>query len=182
MKNNLIAEVYDALGGADGFSRWARSHKAAFYQMYVKTDTPQASQVESDPAELAGLVESALAGVIAARKRDDVNTTATTYVSGHQIPGVTDVAGAANPDGITDTDVNNRPGIASKEVAGPQAQLTSESKSTPESVPTKVSNAKPPSHNAPTIVGINIDALNGPSPGDADMYGRNWSQTRYYGS
>jgi hypothetical protein len=180
MKNDLIAEVYDVLGGAVGFSRWARSHKAAFYAMYVKTDTqPQAPQAEPDSAELAGLIEDALAGVINARG-DRPAAVVTSIMDDGSIDVCDVVAGAAqskNPTSGFCGDNSDTPSRTIEDVPAPQPLLT-QSKSDDAIAKTDVAKhaARKPAQPSNVVGVYGAQANGGDVQCSPDDYGRNWSQ------
>jgi hypothetical protein len=169
MNRNEAEKIFNAVGGKRKLIAWAKLNNANYAQLLSligrdalgDVDVQHVSPV--DDAAIRDTIGAAILGIVNSRAQfGDRPPAVVTMISDDG----SRVASAANPGGNIDTPqhVANRPGITSKEVAAPQALPTPESKPTPD-VPSRSSNAKPAQRSEPTILGINITALEGGSSG-----------------
>jgi hypothetical protein len=112
MNRNDLQKHFDNLGGLKEWARLAkkdvRTRLDFFSKVFPKLQGADVVQHREPDPQAGEKFQAAFLqtvnGILAARKRGDLNTT--TYKSGHQESGVTIVVGAAN------TDVTNRPGVS----------------------------------------------------------------------
>jgi hypothetical protein len=186
--NRFEAMIFERLGGIDAAIKWLKGKRSAFYGPLFSKMSAMDLQPPPEPVDSAALrhtIEQALIGVVNARQRGDFNLATRTFEGGPSVDvnsGVTKnvstrlLADDGANSGITDT---THHGIA--DTPAPQALPNSPVKTKPDDVMAKPDHRRDKPQRVESIPGLCAgEVLNGSS--SQPDYGRNWSQTRYYGS